>query len=123
MRALAAVALCLLVGACATSDRGGPNIYGIYDVVSANGQDWPTADGMSGWYELRADGTSTLTMTIPSQPDLEPANADFSVGEMEDGCVPFNSTGEDGSQWTGTICGDEFKVEGPETSVVMRRRR
>jgi len=123
MRIVLAVALCFILGACATFGGGGPDPYGIYDVVSVNGVDWSATDDMSGWYELRADGTSTVTMEVADMPDAEPANANFTLGEMKDGCFPFSGTGEDGSLWKGTICGDVFTIEGPQTSVVMHRRK
>ena len=122
MRTLGAVALCFALGACATFGGGGPDPYGIYDLVSVNGVDWSATGEMSGWYELRPDGTSTLTLEVAAMPDAEPANANFTLGEMKDGCLPFRSTGEEGSTWTGSICGEVFTVEGPETSVVMHKR-
>ena len=123
MRTLGAVALCLAFGACATLGVGGPDPYGIYDVVSANGEDWPTPEGMSSWYELRPDGTSTATFIIPNQAEPAVNDATFSLGEKEDGCIPFSATGEDKTEWTGSICGDVLSIEGPGMSVVMHRRR
>ena len=122
MRAVAAVAFGLVLGACATFGGGEPDAYGIYDVVTVNGESWPTAEGMEGWTELKADGTTELTVTVPGQPN-QVSNGEFTLGtEVVDGCIAFNGTGEDGSDWTGSICGDVFTVEGPETSVVMHRR-
>ena len=123
MRTVFAIALCFLLGGCATFGGGEFDPYGMYDLVSINGAALPTMEVTGGWYELRPDGTSTVTMDIAEMPDQEAGNADFSLGEMEDGCFPFRSTGEDGSEWTGSICGDVFTVEGNETTVVMHKRR
>jgi hypothetical protein len=123
MRAALALALCFVLGGCATFGGGGPDPYGIYDVVSANGEDWPTPEGMRSWYELRADGTSTATFIIPTQAEPAVNDATFSLGEKEDGCIPFSATGEDKTEWTGSICGDVLSIEGPEMSVVLHKRR
>ena len=128
MRAIAAVALCLFLGACATFGGGGFDPYGMYDIVSVNGEDWTGNPEMNGWYELRSDGTSTVTFDITAMPDLEPSHAEFTLGEMEDGCMPFTSTSDEGPPWTGAICGDVLTTVGDNESgehlvVVMHRRR
>ena len=123
MRAVAAVALCFALSACATLGGGRSGPYGIYDVVSANGEDWPTAEGMRSWYELRADGTSSATFINPNQAEPAVNDATFWLGNMEDGCIPFWATGEDETEWTGSICGDVFTIEGPNMSVVLHKRR
>ena len=128
MRTVLAVALCFGLGACATFGGGGSDPYGIYDIVTVNGEDWTGNPEMNGWYELRADGTSTVTFDITAMPDAEPSNADFSLGEMEDGCIPLTTSAVEGSPWTGSICGDVLTTEGKnelgqDMVVVMHKRR
>ena len=128
MRAVYAIALCFVLGACATFGGGGFDPYGIYDVVSMNGVDWAGNADMKAWYELRPDGTSTFTFDVAAMPDQEPADTEFSLGDMEDGCIPFSSTSEETGEWAGSICGDLFTVEGENaagerTAAVMHKRR
>jgi hypothetical protein len=124
MRTALAVVLCSFLGGCATSGEGVFHPYGIYDVVSADGQDWTRNDGLNGWWELRPDGTSTLTLDIAAQPYLEPFHVEFSLGEMEDGCVLFVARGPTASEeWSAHICGEVFTIRGPGQIMVLRKRR
>jgi hypothetical protein len=120
MRTVFAVALCLVVGACA----GEPDPYGSYDIVSVDGEDWTADQDMNGWYEIRPDGTGTLAFDIAAQPDLEPTESEFNLGEMTDGCIPWSAADpETGVEWTGSICGEVFTIQGAGQTVVMHKRR
>jgi hypothetical protein len=121
MRTVLAVALCFVLGACA----GGPDVFGTYDYVSINGETLPMAAVTEGWMELRADGSLGLSITLPNQPDPMVYEGEFSLGEMEDGCIPYSSPDvEDPDKiWTGSICGDVFTNESAGTTLVLHKRR
>ena len=123
MRAVFAVALCLVVGACAAFGGGGPDPYGVWDIVSVNGEDLPFQEMTEGWCELNADGTEVCTMVAEGFPEPLVDSSPFTLGELEDGCFPYESTDPEGGVWTGSICGDVFTAEGPDMVVVLHKRR
>ena len=47
----------------------------------------------------------------------------FSLGHSQEGCIPYESPGEEGVTWTGSICGDVFTTESPDMVVVLHKRR
>ena len=98
-------------------------VYGVYDIISFFGEDWTTQGGPGGTYELRSDGTSVLTVTVPDQPQ-EISEVTYSIGDgMVDGCFTYGSTDEDGNEYTGTICEDVFTVEGPDGIAILHKRQ
>ena len=123
MRTLCAAALSCMVGACVLFGGGGFDPYGIYDVVTANGEDWTENDDFSGWWELRSDGTSTLTINVAMQPEPEHHEVEFSLGEIEDGCFPFTVPDQNEEEWSASICGDVFTIQGPGQDMVLHKRR
>jgi hypothetical protein len=94
MRAVFAVALCFILGACAIfgkgetdpgrgepdSGRGEPDIYGIYDLVG-------DPEPGSGWFELMADGYWKMSVSAPGRPEPMDFAGGFSILEEKDGCV------------------------------------
>ena len=80
MRTAIAVALCFILGACATFGWGDPHIYGIYDLV-------PETEVVSGWFELKTDGTWDMSFANPSQPERGLFSGVYSTTEERDGCV------------------------------------
>ena len=121
MRAVLAVALCFVFGTCA----GEPNPYGIYDYVSINGETLPTAALTEGWMELRADGSLEIGFALPNQADPMVDEGEFSLGEMEDGCIPYTSQDlvDPEKIWTGSICGDVLTNENAGTTLILHKRR
>lgn len=96
--------------------------FGIYDIVSFLGEDWPTSEGMSGTYELKAHGMSTLTMNIPGQPE-EVTDVPYSLGdEMVEGCLSYRAADEEGREYTGTACDGVLTIEGPDGIGIMHKR-
>lgn len=122
MRTLVAVALCFLLGACATFGGGEPDPYGIWDIVSINGETLPTAEVTEGWCELRADGIESCTLTLEGVDEPLADTSPFTLGEIRDGCFPYESTDSEGTVWTGSICRDVFTAEGPDMVVVLHKR-
>ena len=80
MRPAFAVVLCSVLGACATFGGGEPDIYGIYDLV-------PGADEVTGWFELKTDGTWDMEISRPGWPEPGRFAGVFSIGEEKDGCL------------------------------------
>ena len=121
MRTIFAVGLCFVLGACASE----PSVYGIYDYVSINGETLPMAAVTEGWMELRADGSLGLEIVFPNQADPMVSEGEFTLGGMEDGCIPYTSPDvEDPDKvWTGSICGDVFTNESAGETVVLHKRR
>jgi len=123
MRAVFAVALCFLVGACATFGGSEPDPYGVYELVSINGEALPALEVTAGSCDLRADGTDVCAMTVEGMPEPFVATSPFTLGEFKDGCFPYESTDEEGTLWAGTICGETLTATDGETTVVMHKRR
>ncbi len=98
-------------------------VFGVYDIISFFGEDWTTPGGPSGTYEMRSDGNSVLTISIPDQPQ-EVSEVTYSIGDrMVDGCFTYGSRDEDGNEYTGTICEEVFTVEGPEGIGILHKRQ
>ncbi len=123
MRTVLGLALCFFLGACATFGGGGPDPYGLWDIVSVNGEALPAAELAEGWCDLRADGTESCTLTVEGLPEPMTDTSPFTLGELEDGCFPYESTDAEGVTWVGSICGDVFTVTGGDINVVLHKRR
>ena len=124
MRTVFAVALCFVVGACATFGGGEPDISGIYDLVSVNGEALPTPDVTKAWLELRADGVSVFTSDQPSLTDLEVDTGKITLEEMEDGCIPvYIEDDTDPIGFDGSVCGEVLTVEIGNFLLVFHKRR
>jgi hypothetical protein len=79
---------------------------------------------MKGWWELRPDGTSTLTIDVAMQPEVEQREVEFSLGEMKDGCFPFKVPDQnEEEEWSASICGDVLTINGPGQNMVLHKRR
>ncbi len=129
MRTVFAVALCFVLGGCATFGGGGPDPFGIYDIESIVFLGMPgyfgTAvgsvdTGLTGWLELRADGTGTWRGPEGSEP--ETAEFSFTLGDLDDGCFPFLMKSDDWEEGVGTICGDVLTITGDGEAVFHKRR-
>ena len=123
MRTVLAVALFFVLAACATFGGGEPDIYGIYDAVSMNGEPVPRARLTGGWVELRADGTGTVRWFYSEVAEPFELAFTFALGEMEDGCIPVISRTEGFAEEVGSICGDVYTVESQADTVVLHKRR
>jgi hypothetical protein len=124
VRALFAVALCLVLGGCATF--GGGEVvdpYGIYDAVSFNGEPLPRARLTGGWVELRADSTGTVRWFYSEVAEPFELAFSFALGEMEAGCISVMSSTEGFAEEVGSICGDVYTVESQKDTVVLHKRR
>jgi hypothetical protein len=123
MRIILVLSLCCGLGACATFGGGEPDPYGIYDIVTINGESLPTMEVISGWCELRTDGTDWCSMTVEGLEEPMEGSSPHTLGEFEDGCFPYQSTDEDGTRWTGNICGGVITATNGELTVVLEKRR
>jgi hypothetical protein len=123
MRAVYSAALCFILGACATFGGGEPDPYGIYDIVTINGEALPTMEVISGWCELRPDGTDWCSMTVEGLDEPIEGSSPHSLGEFEDGCFRYESTDEEGGLWTGSICDETITATNGEMTVVLHRRQ
>jgi len=123
MRNVYAVALCLVLGACATLGGGEFDPYGVYDIVTVNGESLPTMEVISGWCELRTDGTDWCSMTVEGLSEPIEGSSPHTLGEFEDGCIPYESTDEGGVLWTGSICGEILTAANGQLTVVLHKRR
>lgn len=123
MRAILGVALGATLGACATFGGGEPDPYGVYEIVSINGEALPTLEVIAGSCDLRPDGTDVCAMTIEGMAEPIVGTSPVSLGEFKDGCFPYESTDEEGSVWTGSICGEVLTATNGEYTVVMHKRR
>ena len=121
MRTVFAVALCFVVGACATT----PDIYGIYDLVSINGESIPNDASSSIWMEWRSDGSWTSHATVVGVPEPVVEDGQSSVEDEVDGCVPFQAWGNEAPDEliTGTVCDGVISGTSPEGPFVMNKRR
>jgi len=123
MRAVLSVTLCFIVGACATFGGGQPDPYGIYDIVTVNGEPLPAMQVISGWCELRSDGTDWCSMTVEGLAEPIEGSSPHTLGEFEDGCFPYESTDEEGTLWVGAICGEVLTATGGGITVALHKRR
>ena len=120
MRTGFAVALCFVLGACATFGGGGQDIYGIYEMV-------PGPDGITGWYELKVDGTWDMEMSVPDLPEPMTYSGVFSVGEEKDGCLWIESWVPDAPDAAGektpiSFCDGVMTVPSYENATFHKRR-
>lgn len=123
MRTAFAVALSLIVGACATLGGGGTGPFGTWDIVSFNGEPLPVEGLEEGWCELSADGTELCTLFVEGMAEPILDSSPYTLGEMENGCLPYETIDDEGQTWIGSICGDVFTVDGPGQTVVLHKRR
>jgi hypothetical protein len=127
MRTVLALALCFVVGACATFGGGEPDIYGIYDVVSMDGGSLPSAEISNAWGDLKPDGSWTMTLSLAGTSETMVEEGGSSIGEEVDGCLPFQSWNYLAPELMvyGTICDGVLTVPGTEevASMVMHKRR
>ena len=126
MRALAAVALCFPLGACAMFGGGGTDIYGVYDMVSIGGESLPNAELTSAWLDWRPDGSWTNTYFPVGAPEPMTEEGQSSLGEEADGCVPFEAWGSltPDQPFSGTVCDGVISGTDPEAGTfVMHKRR
>jgi hypothetical protein len=123
MRTVLAVALYSVLGACARFGGGEPDPFGIYDLVSINGETLPTTEVTEGWCELRTDGTEFCSFTIVGAPEPMSGTSSVTLGEFKDGCLSYQSADGEGSVWTGSICGETLTATNGEYTVVSNKRR
>ena len=119
MRIVRFVALCATVVACAVFGGDEPDPFGVYDMVSMGGESIPTAEVAKAWVELKADTTGSTTWVLAeSSEEYSTPFGEYSLGKLKNGCIPFL-----GLEWKGFICGDTFRVAGPEYTAVFEKRR
>ena len=114
-----------MLGACATFGGGEPDIYGIYDLVSANGESIPNDQYSSYWMEWRPDGSWTSHATVVGAPEPVVEDGQSSVEDEVDGCVPFQAWGNEAPDEliAGTVCDGVISGTSPEGPFVMHKRR
>ena len=61
--------------------------------------------------------------TVPNMTEPIVADATFTLGEFEDGCFPFHLVADDGTEWNGSICENEFSMETEGVYAVLHKRR
>jgi hypothetical protein len=119
MRTLFSVALCFVLGACATK----PDIYGEYDWAIFLGQNIPGDFFTDGWMELTPEGTWTAVATRADGSGQMTFEGGFSAGDEVDGCVlfeawfssalkePFTDVVAVNEPFPGKICDGEFATD------------
>ena len=124
MRTVLAVALCLVLGACATFGGGGPDVIGIWDLVSIGGNPLPTA-GKSATHraEVKDGGVDGLHFTLEGQTEPLYVESEYSLGDIKDGCVEYRSQDyRTGEPLVGRI-GKRRTLRAPEAPGGMWTRR
>ena len=123
MRAFFAVALCFVLGACATSGEGGLDPSGIWDVVSAGELNYPNEHVSEFYFELRPDGSVVVSTKLTNGEEASGVGG-FSLGEEKDGCWPINFVfGEEPDDpGIGSICGPEMTIETETERLVLHKR-
>ena len=122
MRTVFAVALCLVVGACA---KAGPDAVGTWDMVSIGGNPLPYGGMAEHWAEVKESGVVNLHLIMEGESEPQVVEAEYSLGEETDGCVAYSSNDyQSGEPLVGSVCGDVLTLETVDgTSIVYHRRK
>jgi len=122
VRTVFAVALCFVLGACATSGGGEPDIYGVWHPVSENGIAVPT-DGANGLLlSFGPDGVVESFVRIPTG-EGGAMTGSYSLGEAADGCRSIELVFENvPASVLGSICGEVLTLTGESTFVFHKGR-
>ena len=120
--------LILLIAGCASVPRTASDVakpYGIWDVVSFDGEAVTNEGGFEWWFELWPDGSLRNALVAPAVPMGGSETGRFSLGEEEDGCRPIEVVlGKDlEEEASGSICGDVLTLEAEGKSMVLHKRR
>ncbi len=78
MRVVFAVALCFVLGACATFGGREPDIYGEYHLE--------TSQDATVWIRIEEDGSLGLSISSPMMSEDEYWEGGYSIVEEKDGC-------------------------------------
>ena len=119
--------LILLIAGCASVPRIASDVaepYGIWDVVSENGEAVTHEGSFAWWFELWPDGSLRNVLIIPAVPAGGSETGRFSLGEEEDGCGPIEVVidHDPKEEASGSICGEVLTLEYPGTSLVLHKR-
>jgi hypothetical protein len=115
------VALSLILGGCAAS---GPEVQGIWDLVSINGESPPTQGMAQHWADVKEGGVVTLYFIPEGESEPQSVEAEYSLGEVEDGCVPYSSNDyQTGQPLVGSVCGDVLTLNTVDGAPIVYHRR
>jgi hypothetical protein len=121
MRIMLAVALGLILGACADS---GPEVHGIWDLVSINGEPLPTQGMAQHWVDVKEGGVVTLYFIPEGESEPQSVEAEYSLGEVQDGCIAYNSNDyRTGEPLVGSVCGDVLTLNTVDGVPIIYSRR
>ena len=121
MRIMLAVALGLILGGCADS---GPEVHGIWDLVSINGEPLPTQGMAQHWVDVKEGGVVTLYFIPEGESEPQSVEAEYSLGEVEDGCIAYNSNDyRTGEPLVGSVCGDVLTLNTVDGVPIIYSRR
>ena len=121
MRIVLAVTLSLVVGGCAAD---GPEVYGIWDLVSINGESLPTQGMAQHWTDVKEGGVVTLYFVPEGESEPQRVEAEYSLGEVKDGCIAYSSNDyQTGQRLVGSVCVDVLTLNTVDGVPIVYHRR